>query len=349
MSPFSGNLRRWAVVVVWSLSAAVCSATEPVTPDVEPQTWTAQDSLQPIADQSDDANDCLAGLCWQPEDFEVVNREPLSQHGDRLIQFPSPVASSDAINDLVSLEWYLARDDAGTPVEAPAIVVVHESGSSMHVGRLFAVSLRKMGFHTFLIHLPYYGHRRHPDQQRGAHQISAMRQAIADVRRARDAVAVLPHVDERTIALQGTSLGGFVSASSASLDGRYDAVFLMLAGGDLHDIIMHGEKDAAKVRQKLKEHGLVDEKLKSAVQRVEPTRIAHRIAPGRTWLYSGVYDKVVPQRNSELLAKTMQLPGSHHIRMMANHYSGVIYLPLIFSHIHDQIQRIHTDQVEQKK
>ena len=86
-----------------------------------------------------------------------------------------------------------------------------------------------------------------------------------------DAVAVLPHVDERTIALQGTSLGGFVSASSASLDGRYDAVFLMLAGGDLHDIIMHGEKDAAKVRQKLEEHGLVDEKLTSAVQRVVET------------------------------------------------------------------------------
>ncbi len=334
-------MRLLCSITVMLTFASVGSAAEPVS-------RTVTDSLNATTDSSGDANDCLNGLCWEPVKFEVIERDSLSDRGDRLVQFPSPVSSGDRINDVVSLEWYQARDEAGEPVEAPAIVVVHESGSGMHVGRLFAVSLRKMGFHTFLVHLPYYGHRRYPEQERGAHQVTAMRQAIADVRRARDAVAVLPHVDERTIALQGTSLGGFVSASAASLDARYDAVFLMLAGGDLHDIVMNGERDARKVREKLAEYGLVDEKLKEVIQLVEPTRIAHRVDPKRTWLYSGLYDTVVPQRNSILLAETMQLSGSHHIRMMANHYSGVVYLPLVFTHIHDQIKRIHTEQTDQE-
>src|SRR5690606_32843634 len=125
---------------------------------------------------------------------------------------PSPIASGDAVNDRVAVEWYLARDEEGQPVTAPAVVVVHESGSGMTVGRLFAQGLRKRGLHAFMIHLPYYGERRaggkRPD---GVNLITALRQAIADVRRCKDAVAALPLVQPGPIALQGTSLGGFVS------------------------------------------------------------------------------------------------------------------------------------------
>ncbi|MDA1166512.1 MAG: acetylxylan esterase, partial [Planctomycetota bacterium] len=101
-----------------------------------------------------------------------------------------------------------------------------------------------------------------------------MRQAVADVRRARDAVAVLPMVDKSRISLQGTSLGGFVSATSGALDDGYDNVFLMLAGGELYDLIQNGKKDAAKVRERLEKAGLSGEKLRELTLTIEPTRVA---------------------------------------------------------------------------
>lgn len=325
---------------LWALDDAV---TFPGESDETPQSFTyvARDSLNIFVDESADANLCLQGLCWEPDSFSVINRPPLSEHGDRLIQFPSALPSGNKSNDLVFLEWSVCKNEQGEPQTAPAIVIVHESGSQMNVGRLFARSLRHLGFHTFMIQLPYYGHRRSSDFKREElNQISSMRQAIADVRRARDAVAVLPFVDNKTIALQGTSLGGFVAASAASLDGGYNAVFLMLAGGDLFDILQHGEKDAAKARERLARQGLTGDRLKEVVQIVEPTRIAHRLPPQNSWLYSGLYDKVVPQKNALLLARSIQLEESHHIRMPANHYSGVVFLPMMLTHIQEQMQLI---------
>ena len=66
----------------------------------------------------------------------------------------------DAINDLVAMEWYAVLDDAGQPVKAPAMVVVHESGSGMTVGRMVASGLRDRGLHAFMMQLPFYGLRR---------------------------------------------------------------------------------------------------------------------------------------------------------------------------------------------
>ena len=128
-----------------------------------------------------------------------------------------------------------------------AIVVVHESGSNMAVGRLFARSLRAYGLHTFLIHLPYYGERATAGRDWDRVDfLPTMRQAVADVRRARDAAAGLPDVEPGRIGLQGTSLGGFVAALAGSLDGRFSAVFIMLAGGNLDDLVANGRQDTAK-------------------------------------------------------------------------------------------------------
>lgn len=297
-------------------------------------TFEARDSLNPAVDERDDAQKCLEGLCWTPGRFSVEIEPGISDRGDWLIRFPSPVTSGDTKNDRVAMECYLARDAQQELTTAPAVVVVHESGSNMTVGRLFARGLQLQGLHSFLIHLPYYGERRtgkkRPD---GSHLISMMKQAVADVRRARDAVAALPLIDDTRISLQGTSLGGFVSATAGSLDDGYESVFLMLAGGELYDVIQNGQKDAAKVRERLEQAGLTGEKLRELTLTVEPTRVAHRLDPKRTWLYSGTFDKVVPFRNAAALASAAGLSEKHHVRMAANHYSGIVYLPFVLNHI----------------
>ena len=300
-------------------------------------TFEATDSLAPSADASVDATQCLNGLCWPADKFSVQIESADEDRGDWLVRFPSPIVSGDARNDRVAMEWYQARDADQKLITAPAIVVVHESGSRMTVGRLFARGLQMQGIHAFMIQLPHYGERRtgrnRPD---GGNLISMMKQAVADVRRARDAVAVMPFVDTSRISLQGTSLGGFVSATAGSLDDGYDNVFLMLAGGELYDLIQNGKKDAAKVRERLEKAGLKGEELRQLTLIVEPTRVAHRLNPDRTWLYSGVFDTVVPTKNATALATSAKLSKNHHIQMMANHYTGIVYLPFVLSHIAEQ-------------
>ena len=142
----------------------------------------------------------------------------------------------------------MAKDQDGKPVKAPVVVVVHKSGRGMVAGRIFANGLRAYGIHTFLMHLPGYGART-PDVKPGIQEmLPAMQQAVADVRRACDAVAALPFVDTANTALLGISLGGFVTATVSGLDHGFDKVFILLAGGNLPDVILQGGKDAAKIR-----------------------------------------------------------------------------------------------------
>jgi len=317
-------------------STTICSAELPVPIGT---TFVGRDSLSPIKDASVDAQACLDGLIWPNAEFQVRCEKPREHQGELLIRFPSPVASGDVNNDQVALEWYVARDPDNKPMDAPAVVVVHESGSGMTVGRMFARGLRLQGLHAFMIQLPYYGERRTNDEKAKAERlITLLRQAVADVRRARDAVAVLPLVNHQRISLQGTSLGGFVSATSGSLDDGYDQVFIMLAGGDLYDVIQNGGKDAANMRRELADAGYQGEKLQALLAPIEPTRIAHRLDPTRTWMYSAQFDQVVPPKNARLLANAAGLDDEHHIQMLANHYSGAIYVPYLLTQVYGRIR-----------
>jgi cephalosporin-C deacetylase-like acetyl esterase len=208
----------------------------------------------------------------------------------------------------------------------------------MQFGRLFARGLREHGIHAFLVHLPHYGRRRDPVAKPGPEKlITAVTQAVADVRRARDAVAAMPGVDAARISLQGTSLGGFVAATAAALDRGYAKTFIMLAGADLPAVLANGRKDAAKVRAKLAAAGMDDRQVRDTLHAIEPSRLAHRLAGDRTWLYSGRFDDVVPPANAELLAKAAGLPETHHIRLAADHYTGVLYLPAVLARVAEQI------------
>ncbi len=324
-----------------SVQATVLKEVKNSVPTVG-QKFQSVDSLDVSLEEDCDqgVKKYLDGLAWSKQKFEVQLHPAYKNRGDFLVTFPSPITSNNGGDDTVTMEWYPAKNKAGEIIKAPAIVVVHESGSGMTVGQLFAKTLKKQHFHTFLLHMPGYGKRKSKQRQDVSELITLFHQAINDVRRARDAVAVLPMVDERLIVLQGTSLGGFVSATVAGLDQGYDAVFLMLAGGDLYDILMHGKRDAEKVLEKTREAGINDDQLKEIIDRIEPLNLASRMNAARVWLYSGKYDTVVPLRNANLLAKAGGLSGENHILMPVNHYSGIVYLPVIFKHIGEKINLI---------
>lgn len=318
---------------LWGCVSGQMVAGAAETPLPLGHTYEAQDTLACGVEAVPDARECLAGLTWSPGRFPVRCTPAQPGHGDLLVRFPSPVNTGNATNDEVALEWYAARDADAQLIEAPAVVVVHESGRSMPVGRAIAVGLRQLHLHTFLIHLPSYGVRRTEQPERADEIVPVLRQAIADVRRARDAVAVLPGVDPTLIGLQGTSLGGFVAATVAGLDHGYDRTFILLAGGNLHLVIEQGARDSAKLREQLQAAGIQGAKLRELTRVVEPLRLAHRIDARSTWLYSGQLDDVVPPSSSKALANAAHLPASHHIQMPVNHYSGIVLLPRVVREI----------------
>jgi dienelactone hydrolase len=299
--------------------------------------FAASDSLDCGTDGVDDAQACVAELAWEPGEFQVELEAAEPGCGDWLVRFPSARPIGNRINDRVSMEWFAARNDDGAIRPARAVVVVHESGRQMTAGRTIARGFNAHGLHAFLIHLPGYGARRDEkltDVERG---LDSLQQAIADVRRARDAVAALPMVDSSVLGVQGTSLGGFVTATVAGLDRGYDRVFILLAGGNLEEVVFNGAKDAAKLRQKLADAGVTEEQIKELARKVEPMRLAHRIEPATTWLYSGQFDDVVPPSCSHALAKAAKLPAGHHVEIPADHYSGVIYLPKVIKEFAEQM------------
>lgn len=279
-------------------------------------------------------------LGWKPETFEVRCERPDEWRYDALLRFPSAEIKTPSKYDPVAVEWHMARDEEGEIVDAPALIIVHESGSGMAVGKTFAMLLSRAGLHTFMVQLPGYGLRRNPEQRsQASDSVTKMRQAVRDVRRTWDAVRVLPMVDRDHVGIQGTSLGGFVAATAAGLDGCFDYVFIMLAGGNVYEVIQHGERDAAKVREKLAAEGLTGTRLQKLLENVEPINFASRINPERSWLFSANRDQVVPMQNAYAWAKAVGLSADHHIIVDADHYSGIAHLPTMVLKIRDTVRQ----------
>ncbi len=323
--------------LLW-LVPAIAFGGETTRLRIEPgDKFAAADTLSCGDEHSEDARQCLATLSWTPAKFTVHLEAADPGCGNYLVRFPSARPIGHATNDLVSMEWFAAHDAENEVREALAIVVVHESGRSMTVGRLIARGLSAQGLHAFLIHLPGYGARRVDESSKVGHMLTVLQQAIADVRRARDAVVALPVVDRSVVGVQGTSLGGFFTATVAGLDHGYDRVFILLAGGNLQAVVLNDSKEAIKLRRKLAAAGVTEEQVKDLVRQVEPLRLAHRINPATTWLYSGKFDDVVPPECSQALAMASHLSNDHHIELAADHYSGIVYLPQVIQQIYQRM------------
>ncbi len=328
-----------AVIPLFAVHFAIAQSQPGRTVSPPPQVFRAQDTLDVGAEPNTDARECLRGLIWRPTAFNVRLARG-NKNGEFVVSFPSPRPEGNVINDRVTVEWYQARERKGAKIDrARPVIVVHELGSNMAAGRAVARAFSKIGLHAFMVQLPSYGHRR-VRRIRPAEMLQPMKQAIADVRRARDAIAVLPGVDTSHIALQGTSLGGIVAASSGSLDKGFDSVHLLLAGGDLFDVIKNGDRDTAHVRRDLERAGVTDAQIRSMTYQIEPNRIAHRLNPTRTWLYSAKHDLVIPKANSDALARAARLPEPHHEKFNANHYSGLILMPWIVAKMAGNIQHL---------
>lgn len=308
------------------------SCTSWTSADEPAQLLQARDSAVPWKDEQPDAQKMLDNVSWASVEFPVTWTAVEGKEFQRLVRYPSPFPSGDATNDLVSMEWYMPKMPLLQEGPLPTIVVIHESGGAMPAGRAIARGIQLRGLNAILLHLPYYGERRGTRKRDASEFLVTMRQGVADARRAFDAVAALPGIDPKRISLQGTSLGGFVATSAASLDACYDQTFIMLAGGDLYDMFMNGKQDTAKIREQLARAGYEGDKLKDLLNEVEPIRIAHRLPKDRTWVYAALQDDVVPIRNARKLADAIGLDKKHRLEFVGGHYTAALWLPAVIDH-----------------
>lgn len=282
-----------------------------------------------ITDQDDPAaRALLRGIAWEPTTFAVTRSAGTAAEVHAQFTFASPRPVGTERQDRVTLEWYAATDASGAVVEAPAVLVIHSLHPRLLLARMLARGLAAKGIHAFVIELPGYGRRIDgPPRFTGVTALLNGEQGIADIRRARDVIAALPQVREGKVSIEGTSLGGFAAATAAALDGAFDQTFLVLTGGDAFDALNNGQADAARLRASMKHAGYEGEKLRALLEAVEPLRIAHRLDPQRTWMFTARQDNVIAPKNADLLAETIGLPDERHVRFDGNHYSVLLLLP----------------------
>jgi len=289
-------------------------------PLLDGQVIHVSDTISSFSPDGTDADEVVPRLLWPRGDFQVTARHS-SATGDLSLQFPSPRPRGNPAWDTVVLDWHMARSQGGRSNAAPAVLVLDILQGGHIVAGYIAKSLAKNGIHGLVLHMPQNGLRR---KQGAPHDwaefLPNLSQAASDVRRARDVIASLPLV-RGPIGLQGTSLGGFVATLAASIDNAFDPVLLALSGGDVYDVLSTGRADAAKVRQHLRQAGYTDQKLRDWLWQIEPMRVAHRLNPARTWLFSARFDQVVRSSNSKKLADTIGLSWQHHRQLAGCHYT----------------------------
>jgi pimeloyl-ACP methyl ester carboxylesterase len=122
------------------------------------------------------------------------------------------------------------------------------------------------------------------------------------------------------------------------LDNAYQSNFVMLAGGNLYELVLHGQQDAANFRRDLERAGYQGDALRQLLWQIEPTRVAHRLDPQRTWLYTAEQDEVVPLEHAEALARAARLSEEHHVRMPGGHYTAIVHFATIVRQVADRIR-----------
>ncbi len=300
--------------------------------------FKATDTHMALSDDNAQTRATLQRFAWEPVEFDVRCTATPGLAYDALVRFASPVPSGERWVDEVVLQWYAARGEDGKAIEAPAVLMVHSLHPRMVIADQIARGFARRGLHAFVIQMPGYGLRRGGENQPpGVTALQHGRQAVADCLRARDAIRALPNISPRPIALQGTSLGGFVAATAGGIDPAFNPVVLFISGGDGYGTLTHGLHDALYLRQALERMGYRGDALRDLLEPVEPLRVAHRLNPQRTWLISASDDVTIPKASSDALARAAGLDNEHHLTLNATHYTIVVRLPAVTNYMADII------------
>ncbi len=260
------------------------------------------------------------------------------------VSFPSPYKSPVEQNNTVYGEYY--ESAIGGTGKKPAVILLDILDGSMVVSRIMANGLAYKGINSCIMSMPYYGKRR-PEGDLFKKSISAdinlfmasVEQAVMDVRRTAVWLDSMEGIDGDNIGICGTSLGGFIAALSAGVDGNFGSAAFVLAGGDLAAVLTTNEPEVRLIKKYLKDNNISDEVLGQLIKQIEPLNYADRLQNTKVLMINGSKDKIVPPLCAEKLAQKANVQIDWYD---TDHYGMAKYMLTII----DKLGKHFTPQAE---
>lgn len=243
------------------------------------------------------------------------------------VSFPSAYVSDSPENNTVYCEYYSKPGNTKRGV----VILMDILDGSMIASRILANGLVSSGIDACILTLPHYGHRRSGDLRRLTDNpellMTSVQQAVMDVRRTARWLAANEKIDEKRIGICGVSLGGFITALAAGVDGQFPRVAIILAGGDLASVLMSDAKEVRSIRQEIANRGLSIEEFREFLMPIEPLTFADRLGNTRLLMINGKEDPIVP---AECATKLADATNAEIVWYNTDHYGMIKYtLPML--------------------
>ncbi len=270
----------------------------------------------------------------KPEAFKWT-MAPMRKAGNLQVyslKFPSPVVSPDPENNTVHCEYFPALGKG----KKTSIIVLHGMDGTFLLERLICRTLASNGVNALLLKMPYYGERR-PANKSAHYSLTnpktlafAVTQTVKDTRRAARWLASRPETDSSRIGLVGISLGGLIGSLTTSVDGGFPRVALIVAGGNIAQIITNPSRETRGLRKGLADQGITAEALVGMLMPIEPLNFASRLRQASVLMLNATSDNVIPPACSIELQKAS---NAQIFWYDANHYTMLKYLPIALTKV----------------
>jgi dienelactone hydrolase len=272
-----------------------------------------------VPDADDEMNELLALYRRPAEAFEWTMKLRLKTHNYAVydVKYPSPIKTDYPENNVVRGEYFRAWGDR----KRPAVIVLHILEGKFTVARLVCHTLASAGIDGLLIKLPYYGPRRPPNMKNVKLDPDMLKQlvvqGVTDCRRGADILADLDTTTPGHIGICGVSLGGFVAALTAGVDGGFPRASFILAGGDLKQVLDNIGSRKKKYREEIEKFGRTPEELRKFLKPIDPLTFSKRLINTDVLMLNAQEDEIVPADCADKLAEAAMVneiiwyPGSH--------------------------------------
>jgi dienelactone hydrolase len=242
------------------------------------------------------------------------------------VSFPSAMETAYIENNTVPLRVLMPANVIG-PI--PVVVVLHYWGTrDLKVERALAAELNRHNIAAVLVTLPYHLSRTPPGYKSGELSLepdpkklmSNVTQSVWDVRRTVDWIATRSEFDQSRIGVEGASLGAIVATLAYAIDSRITKATFVLGGANLAHIIWNSSR-TVRQREMLRRSGFTEDKLRQAIQAVEPLTYLKDRVGANAFVIGATYDTVVPRRSTDQLIAALDTPKKLFVD--TGHYGGV--------------------------
>jgi len=247
-----------------------------------------------------------------PAHVNVVNIENHTGFDVVHITFPTPAENTDPVNALVYAEYFKPN----TASKMPAVIILHHwKATDLQIERQIAALLAEHGIASAVMVMPYHMERTPPGRISGEAMISddipktiaAMKQTILEVSALKSWLQSLSEIDSNRIGLIGISLGALVAARAYGEIGGFDAVVLILGGGNAADILWSSPL-SIEIKRKLLAKGYTKTQLEQELASIEPTACLTPSHGHNVLMINAKYDEAIPNRDTLALWNALGKP-----------------------------------------